>query len=267
MPMGIPPQREVNGLVPKPRPGEPSPYGAVSAYSQELLISSTFRPPYAPSPSLLGSNDPLGRTSSRAPVISFGFGGKMDMMLLCSSRHSTDVRVRVLHKLLPEFVLEPSAAAYPGPLFSDPGTPVSIVRTGASSQVKTKKARIVKYLEDRIEELTRATTYMSDGTEKQRTEGKLILVKLLKIMVENDGALLGSAHIDSAGFASCIPNALGTIPGLNGGHPSTTCYDGQFGQVGFTVTAVCLFVGCDGVLEYEGSPNEGYAEGPLIRST
>ncbi|KAG1875268.1 Sec23-binding domain of Sec16-domain-containing protein [Suillus tomentosus] len=252
--MGIPPQREVNGLVPKPRPGEPSPYGAVSAYSQELLISSTFRPPYAPSPSLLGSNDPLGRTSSRAPVISFGFGGKMvtcfhsspDLItgydVALSSRHSTDVRVRVLHKLLPEFALEPSAAAYPGPLFSDPGTPVSIVRTGASSQVKTKKARVVKYLEDRIEELTRATTYMSDGTEKQRTEGKLILVKLLKIMVENDGALSGSAHIDSAvrtallpriaasegadistpGFASCIPNALGTIPGLNGGHPSTS---------------------------------------------
>jgi hypothetical protein len=136
-------------------------------------------------------------------VISFGFGGKMvtcfhsspDLMtgydVALSSRHSTDVRVRVLHKLLPEFALEPSAATYPGPLFSDPGTPVSIVRTGASSQVKTKKAHVVKYLEDRIEELTRGTTYMSDGTEKQRTEGKLVLVKLLKIMVENDGALSG----------------------------------------------------------------------------
>lgn len=252
-PMGIPYQRDANGFVPKPRPSELGSYGAVSAYSQELPTSTAFRPPYAPSPSLLGSNDPLGRTSTRAPVISFGFGGKMvtcfhsspDIMtgydVALSSRHSTDVRVRVLHKLLPEFALEPSAATYPGPLFSDPGTPVSIVRTGASSQVKTKKAHVVKYLEDRIEELTRGTTYMSDGTEKQRTEGKLVLVKLLKIMVENDGALSGSTHIDSAvrtallprigtseggeistqGFASCTPNAFGVIPGSSG-YPGTS---------------------------------------------
>ncbi|KAG2030125.1 vesicle coat trafficking protein Sec16 mid-region-domain-containing protein, partial [Suillus americanus] len=154
-----------------------------------------------------------------------------------SSHHSTDVRVHVLHKLLPKFALEPSAATYPGPLFSDPGTPVSIVHTGASSQVKTKKTCIVKYLEDQIEEISCGTTYMSDGTEKQCTEGKLVLVvKLLKIMVGNDGAL---THIDSAvriallpciatseggemptpDFTSCMPNALSTIPSSNGGHP------------------------------------------------
>ncbi|KAG2353884.1 hypothetical protein BDR07DRAFT_1495501 [Suillus spraguei] len=152
MPMGIPSLCEVNGLVPKPRPGEPSSYGAVSAYSQELLISPAVCPPYAPSPSLLGSNDPLGWTFMRAPVINFGFGGKMivcfhsssDLMtgydVALSSHHLTDVHVHVLHTLLPEFALEPSAATYPGPLFSDPGTPVSIMRTGVSSQVKTKEA-------------------------------------------------------------------------------------------------------------------------------
>ncbi|KAG1756748.1 Sec23-binding domain of Sec16-domain-containing protein [Suillus paluster] len=257
--MGIPSQRDVNGFIPKPRPGEPSSYGAVSAYSQEVHISLATRPPYAPSPSLLGSNDPLGRTSSRAPVISFGFGGKMvtcfhsspDLItgfdVALSSRHSTDVRVRVLHKILPEFALEPSAAAYPGPLFSDSGTPTSLVRTAAASQVKTKKAQVIKYLENRSEELSRGTTYMSEGTEKQRAEGKLVLVKLLKIMVENDGALSGSAHIDSAvrtallpriatseggeggsgvlstpGFTSSMPNGLGIIPGFNGGHAGTS---------------------------------------------
>ncbi|KAG1753477.1 Sec23-binding domain of Sec16-domain-containing protein [Suillus lakei] len=246
MPMGISSQREANGFLPKPRPGEPS--------SQELVISPAVRPPYAPSPSLLGSNDPLGRTSTRAPVISFGCGGKMvtcfhsspDLVtgydVALSSRHSTDVRLRVLHTLLPEFALEPSAAVYPGPLFSDPGTPVSLVRTGASSQVKTKKARVVKYLEDRIEGLSRGTAYMSEGMEKQRTEGKLVLVKLLKIMVENDGALSGSTHIDSAvrtallprigtseggeistpGFASPMPNTLGMIPGFNSGHTGSS---------------------------------------------
>ncbi|KAG0707732.1 Sec23-binding domain of Sec16-domain-containing protein [Suillus ampliporus] len=259
LPMGIPSQREVNGFVPKTRAGEPSSYGAVSAYSQEVHVSPATRPPYAPSPSLLGTNDPLGRTSARAPVISFGFGGKMvtcfhsspDLItgfdVALSSRHSTDVRVRVLHKILPEFALEPSAAVYPGPLFPDSGTPVSLVRTAAASQVKTKKARVIKYLEDRIEDLSRGATYMSEGTEKQHAEGKLVLVKLLKIMVENDGALSGSAHIDSAvrtallpriatseggesgsgvlstpGFASSMPNGLGIIPGFNGGRASTS---------------------------------------------
>jgi hypothetical protein len=136
-------------------------------------------------------------------VISFGFGGKVvtcfhsspDLMtgfdVALSSRHSTDVCIRVLHKILPEFVLEPSAAVYPGPLFSDPGAPVSLVRTGSSSQVKTKKGRVIQYLEQRIEELSRGAMYMSEGTEKQRAEGKLVLVKLLRVMVENDGALSG----------------------------------------------------------------------------
>ncbi|OAX44673.1 hypothetical protein K503DRAFT_705929 [Rhizopogon vinicolor AM-OR11-026] len=260
LPAGVPSPRDVNGFPPKHRLGESSSYGAVSAYSQELHVSSAIRPPYAPSPSLLGTNDPLGRTSSRAPVISFGFGGKMvtcfhsspDLItgfdVALSSRHSTDVRIRVLHKVLPEFALEPSAAMYPGPLFSDPGTPVSLVRTASSSsQVKTKKGRVIKYLEQRVEELSRGAMYMSEGTEKQHTEGKLVLVKLLKIMVENDGTLSGSAHIDSAvrrallpriataeggengsgalstpGFASPMLHAYGAIPGLNAGHVGTS---------------------------------------------
>lgn len=203
LPVGIPSQREVNGSYPKHRIGESSSYGAVSAYIQELQTSPATRPPYAPSPSLLGTNDPLGRTSARAPVISFGFGGKLvtcfhsppDLItgfdVALSSRHSTDVHIRVLHKILPEFVLEPSAAVYPGPLFSDPGTPVSLVRTGSSSQVKTKKGQVIKYLEQRIEELSRGAMYMSEATEKQHAEGKLVLFKLLKVMVENDSALSG----------------------------------------------------------------------------
>jgi hypothetical protein len=158
------------------------------------------RPPYAPSPSLLGSNDPLQRTSSRAPIVSFGFGGKMltwfhgsadlntgfDVAL--SSRRTTHVTIRVLHNLLPEYALE---AEYPGPLFSDSGSPVAnLVRTGAS-QLKTKKGRVIKYLEERAEEISRGTMYISDKIEKQHLEGKLVLVQLLKVMVENDGVLSG----------------------------------------------------------------------------
>lgn len=184
---------------------EPSLYGSQSLHpvEQDIHVSRAIRLPYAPSPSLLGSNDPLGRTSSRAPVISFGFGGKVltcfhgstdlntgfDVAL--SSRRTTNVTIRVLHQLLPDYVSETKAAEYPGPLFSDPGTPVtSLVRTG-TSQAKTKKARVIKYLEERAEEILRGTMYISDNIERQRLEGKLVLAQLLKIMVENDGSLSG----------------------------------------------------------------------------
>lgn len=184
---------------------EPSSYSSQFHHSmeQDIHLSRATRLPYAPSPSLLGSNDPLGRTSSRAPVISFGFGGKVltcfhssadlntgfDVAL--SSRRTTNVTTRVLHQLLPDYVSETKAAEYPGPLFSDPSTPVtSLVRTG-TSQAKTKKARVIKYLEERAEDILRGTMYISDNAEKQRLEGKLVLVQLLKIMVENDGSLSG----------------------------------------------------------------------------
>ena len=179
-------------------------YGGQSHYplGQDIQLRAA-RPPYAPSPSLLGSNDPLGRTSSRAPVVSFGFGGKIltcfhssgdlhtgfDVAL--SSRCSTNVAIRVLHQLLPDYASKTKQAEYPGPLLSDPGTPVtSLVRTG-TSQVKTKKARTIKYLEERAEEISRGTMYISDDVEGQRLEGKLVLVRLLRIMVENDGSLSG----------------------------------------------------------------------------
>lgn len=184
---------------------EPSLYSSQSHYpvEQDINVSRATRPPYAPSPSLLGSNDPLGRTSSRAPVVSFGFGGKVltcfhssadlntgfDVAL--SSRRITNVTIRVLHQLLPDHVSETKVAEYPGPLFSDPGTPVtSLVRAGMS-QAKTKKARVIKYLEERAEEILRGTMYISDNVERQRLEGKLVLAQLLKIMVENDGSLSG----------------------------------------------------------------------------
>lgn len=184
---------------------EPSSYSSQShrPVEQDVHMSRATRLPYAPSPSLLGSNDPLGRTSSRAPVVSFGFGGKVltcfhsstdlntgfDVAL--SSRRTTSVTIRVLHQLLPDHVSETKASEFPGPLFSDPGTPVtSLVRTG-TSQSKTKKGRVIKYLEERAEEILRGAMYVSDNIERQRLEGKLVLAQLLRVMVENDGSLSG----------------------------------------------------------------------------
>ncbi|KAI6166996.1 Sec23-binding domain of Sec16-domain-containing protein [Pisolithus thermaeus] len=203
----------------QPYSGEPNSFGSVPAYAINPEAHMTVsRPAYAPSPSLLGSNDPLGRVSARAPIVSFGFGGKLvtcfhgsadlstgfDVAL--SSRRTTNIAIREVHQVLPEYALEPQAALYPGPLFSDPGSPVtSLVRTGMSSNLKTKKARVIKYLEERAVEMSRGATYASEGFERRKVEDKLALVQVLKAMVEYDGVLHGSPQIDSAIRAALVP--------------------------------------------------------------
>jgi len=188
-----------------------TPYGSKIVYpdrpssrTESLLVTSAY-PTYAPSPSLLGTNDPLGRAAARIPVISFGFSGKVvtcfhgaDMSsagfdVALSSRQSREVHIRPLHKLIPQSALEDTTVVYPGPLFGDSGSPtVSLVR-GTSTQAKTKKAKVVKYLEDRISELSNVVAYASTGLlERGRSEGRLILFSLLKVMVENDGKLNGT---------------------------------------------------------------------------
>ena len=202
-------QHHEYGLGHRAGPAGPGSHGSIPAYplSQDVHISGP-RPPYAPSPSLLGSNDPLGRVSARAPIVSFGFGGRLltcfhgsadlstgfDVAL--STRRTTNVTIQELHKVLPEYALESKSALYPGPLFSDPGSPVtSLVRTGASSNLKAKKLRIVKYLDERAEEISRGITYISDDFERRRAEDKLTLIRLLKIMVDNDGVLYGRSGL------------------------------------------------------------------------
>ncbi|KAJ3551916.1 hypothetical protein NM688_g4435 [Phlebia brevispora] len=191
---------------------------AIAAAAQIALVPPTVAP-YAPSPSLLGTNDPLGRTSVRIPVVSFGFGGKLvtcfhgssvlntGFDVAMSSRASTDIHIRPLHKVIPQSALDTSAASYPGPLFSDPGTPTTtLVRTGAAAQTKTKKTRVIKYLEERVEEISRGLGYLHQGSmEGYHAEAKRVLINLLKVMVENDGKLSGSAQIDTAVRAALVP--------------------------------------------------------------
>lgn len=188
-----------------------------SSRTDSFLTSSTY-PTYAPSPSLLGTNDPLGRSSARVPVISFGFAGKVvtcfhgaDMSsagfdVALSSRQSREIQIRSLHKLIPQSALEDTSVIYPGPLFGDSGSPtVSLVR-GASTQTKTKKAKVLKYLEDRISELSNVVAYASTGLlERGRSEGKLALFSLIRVLVENDGKLSGSPEIDKAVRAALVP--------------------------------------------------------------
>lgn len=183
------------------------PYSVGTSPSQppaETIIKPTIIP-YAPSPSLVGANDPLGRTSVRVPVISFGFGGKivtcfhhtssvnMGFDAALSPRVPTNVQVQSWKKLVPESALD-SLVVFPGPLHADPGPPsTGIMKTGAITQAKMKKTSLIKYLADRTDEMMQGLNYLHNGSAEKRTaDGKLVLVKLLRIMVENDGRLLGT---------------------------------------------------------------------------
>lgn len=159
-----------------------------------------------------GGVDPLGRHESRAPIITFGFGGRMvtsfpglseltggfDVSL---GRKAAAVQLRTVHKVIPESALDTSSAVFPGPLFSDPGSPTkSLVSVGVGgSGAKTKKAAVIKYLGERAEEIERGLGYLAvdagsapGPSERSKSEGKLVLVMLLKVMVENDGKLSGT---------------------------------------------------------------------------
>ncbi len=171
---------------------------------QTLMYPAQTHPPYAPSPSLLGSNDPLGRTSSRAPVVSFGFSGKLVLCfhgsntlntgfdIALSSRQTTGIQLRPLHAVIPESALDHISTSFPGPLFCDPGSPTGLVRTAAATQSKSNKAKVIKYLEERAEEISRGLGYLGQGSaELRQAEGKHILVGLLKVLLEHDGHLSG----------------------------------------------------------------------------
>lgn len=160
---------------------------------------------YAPSPSLSGTNDPLGRASAKVPVFSFGFGGKFvtcfhtpagltdGFDVSFSARPSTAVGIKRLHEIIPASAWETSSASFPGPLLSDPGTPTtSLVPPVRSNTNKGKKAAVLKYLEERADEMERGLSYVSDNTvERHRAEAKLVLLRLLKVVTENDGQFSG----------------------------------------------------------------------------
>ena len=112
---------------------------------------------------------------------------------------SSELKVRILQKVLPESVLNTPGRSYPGPLVSDPSsTTLRLVRSTASAQVKAKKSGLATYLLGRIEETSQGLGFLSPP-ERQHAENKLILVKLLKVLIEDDGRFFGS-YVSSVFF-------------------------------------------------------------------
>ena len=73
-----------------------------------------------------------------------------------------------------------------------PMSDILIIIRLQAAKTKAKKAKVVQYLDDRANEISAGLGYLSAGSMEQRhAEGKLVLVKFLKVLVENDGRLSG----------------------------------------------------------------------------
>jgi len=180
---------------------------------------------YAPSPSLLGTNDPLGRTSLRVPVVSFGFGGKL---VLCfhknpaeaggfdtamSARPATQISFKSLKDVMPLSVISTQTQAgtpFPGPLFCDQAPAAASMLAGAAANTKAKKTALVQWLEEFAAEAEREVGYVGNDSvvARAKVEGKSVLIKLLKVLIENDGKLAGRYIIYSAGYKLMLMTIL-----------------------------------------------------------
>lgn len=169
---------------------------------------------YAPSPSLLGTNDPLGRASVRAPIFSFGFGGRVVACFhnnpgmgafdgMAPGKPSTALSVKTLKDVIPTSAYDITDSSFPGPLFNDQGTggATSVLQTTAAL-TKAKKTSILQWLEARIAEEEGGVSFRGlvenqDGSSA-KAEGRVVLMKILKVWIDNDGKLSGSPAIEEA---------------------------------------------------------------------
>lgn len=182
---------------------------------------------YAPSPSLLGTNDPLGRASVRAPIFSFGFGGRVVACFhnnpgmgafdgMAPARPSTTLSVKVLKEVIPVSAYDVNQHGFPGPLHGDIGSGGGVLQT-AAQVTKGKKASLIGWLDARIKEAEEGSAYLA-GQEGARVEGKVVLMKLLKVIVENDGKLSGIPDVEEAVRNALLGSAelatTGMVPGF-----------------------------------------------------
>ncbi|RPB00225.1 hypothetical protein L873DRAFT_1805676 [Choiromyces venosus 120613-1] len=137
-----------------------------------------------------------------APVFCWGFGGSIaytfpkraqrytsDMqqpMIKCSPG---EVKVRSIKEILP---FEESEGKFPGPAWS-----------GSKSANKAKKKELLTWFTDKIEDLERRA--QGEGT---RAEEKVLLWKIVRVLLENDGVLEGSPEVEKATRAILSPETV-----------------------------------------------------------
>ncbi|BGP24993.1 COPII vesicle coat protein Sec16 [Rhodotorula toruloides] len=170
-------------------------------------------------PASMGNGEPadLGLERRRAPVVSFGFGGRMVVVFPDGGRPdfggdssnpygapSTNSQLAspsVAHvRKLADIVPPPADGnAFPGPIFLD----------GGKANAGKKRKEALSWLAQRMGELEQEVSYARGAApsvfeathadeRRRKVESRLMLVKLVKVMVENEGKLTGSPKVDDA---------------------------------------------------------------------
>ena len=230
-----PPLSTYQPTQPVPPPSQPVHEPPAEQYATvPSTLSTSQHNMYAPSPSLLGTNDPLGRTSLRVPVVSFGFGGKL---VLCShknpaevggfdtamsARPATQVSFKYLKEVVPSSIISAQTRAgtpFPGPLFCDQTPAAAGMLAGAAANTKAKKTALVQWLEESAAEAEREVGYVGNDSVvgRAKAEGRNVLIKLLKVLIENDGKLAGRYVIYPAVYKSMPTTILARLLKLQSG--------------------------------------------------
>ncbi|CDR99757.1 hypothetical protein [Sporisorium scitamineum] len=140
-------------------------------------------------------------------------GGAYGSYAYNASGYPTQVNIEALSSLVPStsYATAFDPLTFPGPVFEGAaGTNALSRATGAASANKSKKAVLLKHLDERIQDLSAGVGYLrrrpsfsgstpvsnqvtqaapeQDGElEARRTEDKVLLLRLLRLLVENDG--------------------------------------------------------------------------------
>lgn len=195
-------QREIAYAPPAHQQTQRQPYNPYAGAAAQVQRSAS---------PLDGEPADLGLERRRAPVVSFGFGGRMVVVFPDGGRPAygadssnpygvsaanaqpsspSTVHIRKLAEVVPPST---DGTAFPGPIFLD----------GGKANAGKKRREALSWLDQRIGELEQEVSYArgaappgfeGSGTHDRRrqVESRLLLVKLVKVMVENEGKLTGS---------------------------------------------------------------------------
>jgi hypothetical protein len=132
------------------------------------------------------------------PIVNFGFGGRM-VTMIPRVAHRVNVRGTaplavpgsITFSRLREIMEPPGlASSFPGPLFI------------GTKPVKGKVKDVGKWLDDNITVLERIGSRNMQGEDLHRIEDRMILYKLVKLVVENNGVLDGRYMLQMVTYSS-----------------------------------------------------------------
>ncbi|CAG8482485.1 1997_t:CDS:10 [Paraglomus occultum] len=127
------------------------------------------------------------------PIVAFGFGGQLLTMFPRTVQRFTStggdmpvtkaapgaITIRTLKDVVPSSDI----LSFPGPLLLD----------NNKGGIKAKRKELMKYLDDNIQvQEDKINSFAGDELNKSSLEATILVWKLLKLMIEHDGALVGN---------------------------------------------------------------------------